>query len=57
MVTVGKALGIPNKTLSKKARAMHDVGILVRLGDGAANVRYVPNEPEFTSALPTEEKP
>ena len=57
MPMVAKALGIPDKTLSKKVRAMHSAGRLIRLGNDPVNIRYVPDEPEFTSALPTEEKP
>jgi len=54
--SVGSALGVSSKTISGRVISLTKAGKMIRLGTSRCKVSYVPNEPEFTSALPSEEE-
>jgi len=54
--TVGRALGIPHNTIRGHVAALTEAGRMLRFGKTRSTVMFVPNEPEFTSALSNEEE-
>jgi len=53
--SVGNAIGIPHRTVGNRVERLARDGNMVRVKSRSGRTYSVPNEPEFTSALPDEE--
>jgi hypothetical protein len=53
--SVSVTIGIPSRTVGNRADRLVRDGVMVRVKSRSGRTYYVPDEPEFTSALPDEE--